>query len=142
MDRTELLTAGYGSRTQYEREKERLIIEINQGMDTVNRNLLQLNQNLESAISLGSSFGRIASLWNEFGTIINPQADEEGAHAGNSEDSEDGDEHANGADVTDAAASEFTGMDVSEDGHTFGQSNSVDPDLSRMATDTLMDQDS
>ncbi|KAJ2347436.1 hypothetical protein GGF43_004755, partial [Coemansia sp. RSA 2618] len=78
MDRTEsLATASYGSRSQFEREKERLIVEINQGMDTVNKNLLQLNQNLESAIALGSDFDRIARLWNEFGLIINPPNEEE-----------------------------------------------------------------
>ncbi|KAJ1798740.1 hypothetical protein LPJ59_002306 [Coemansia sp. RSA 2399] len=76
MDRTESLTASFGHRSQFEREKERLVIEINQGMDTVNRNLVQLNQNLESAISLSTNFGRIASLWSEFGTIINPPAED------------------------------------------------------------------
>ncbi|KAJ2104010.1 Dolichyl-diphosphooligosaccharide-protein glycosyltransferase subunit dad1 [Coemansia sp. S100] len=84
MDRTDAHTASYAPRPQYEREKERLIVEINQGMDIVNRNLLQLNQNLESAISLGSNFGRIASLWSEFGTIINPPMEEDGGPAGNS----------------------------------------------------------
>ncbi|KAJ2846745.1 hypothetical protein IWW36_004201 [Coemansia brasiliensis] len=78
MDRTEsLATASYNSRSQFEREKERLITEINQGMDTVNKNLVQLNQNLESAISLSTNFDRIAQLWNEFGLIINPPAEEE-----------------------------------------------------------------
>ncbi|KAJ2453272.1 hypothetical protein EV183_002329 [Coemansia sp. RSA 2336] len=78
MDRTEsLATASYSSRTQFEREKERLITEINQGMDTVNKNLIQLNQNLESAISLSTNFDRIAQLWNEFGLIINPPAEAE-----------------------------------------------------------------
>ncbi|KAJ1719539.1 hypothetical protein LPJ53_005717 [Coemansia erecta] len=86
MDRTESITTGYGSRTQFEREKERLIIEINQGMDTVNRNLLQLNQNLDSAISLGKSFGRIASLWSDFGMIINPPTDYEEASPEDGED--------------------------------------------------------
>ncbi|KAJ2811954.1 Dolichyl-diphosphooligosaccharide-protein glycosyltransferase subunit dad1 [Coemansia furcata] len=84
MDRIDAPTASYGSRPQYEREKERLIVEINQGMDIVNRNLLQLNQNLESAISLGSNFSRIASLWSEFGTIINPPIEEDGSAGGNS----------------------------------------------------------
>ncbi|KAJ2885160.1 Dolichyl-diphosphooligosaccharide-protein glycosyltransferase subunit dad1 [Coemansia aciculifera] len=84
MDRTDAPTASYASRPQYEREKERLIVEINQGMDIVNRNLLQLNQNLESAISLGSNFGRIASLWSEFGIIINPPMEEDAGAAGNS----------------------------------------------------------
>ncbi|KAJ2615629.1 ethionine resistance protein [Coemansia sp. RSA 1804] len=37
-----------------------------------------LNQNLESAISLSANFGRISGLWSEFGTIINPPADENG----------------------------------------------------------------
>ncbi|KAJ1744007.1 hypothetical protein LPJ55_000819 [Coemansia sp. RSA 990] len=78
MDRTEsLATASYNSRSQFEREKERLITEINQGMDTVNKNLIQLNQNLESAISLSTNFDRIAQLWNEFGLIINPPAEED-----------------------------------------------------------------
>ncbi|KAJ2488700.1 hypothetical protein IWW37_004604 [Coemansia sp. RSA 2050] len=78
MDRTDAPTASYGLRPQYEREKERLIVEINQSMDIVNRYLLQLNQNLESAISLGSNFGRIAHLWSEFGAIINPPMEEDG----------------------------------------------------------------
>ncbi|KAJ2657068.1 hypothetical protein IWW48_004719 [Coemansia sp. RSA 1200] len=78
MDRTESLAVSYGGRSQFEREKERLIIDINQGMDTVNRNLIQLNQNLESAISLSANFGRISGLWSEFGTIINLPADENG----------------------------------------------------------------
>ncbi|KAI9506159.1 hypothetical protein GGI25_002072 [Coemansia spiralis] len=84
MDRTELLATshGYHSRSQYEREKERLIIEINQGMDSVNRNLVQLNQNLESAIALSTNFGRIASLWSEFGAIINPLAEEDNNSTG------------------------------------------------------------
>ncbi|KAJ2889132.1 hypothetical protein GGI21_005734 [Coemansia aciculifera] len=77
MDRSDAPTTSYGSRSQYEREKERLIVEINQCMDIVNRNLVQLNQNLESAISLGSNFSRVASLWSEFGTIINPPTEED-----------------------------------------------------------------
>ncbi|KAJ2786795.1 hypothetical protein GGI15_001250 [Coemansia interrupta] len=102
MDRTESLTTGYGSRTQFDREKERLIIEINQGMDTVNRNLLQLNQNLDSAISLGKSFGRIASLWSDFGMIINPPADYEETSP------EDGEEMPNGVteDTNDGTAAD------------------------------------
>ncbi|KAJ1731137.1 hypothetical protein LPJ61_002680 [Coemansia biformis] len=92
MDRTETLpTATHGSRSQFEREKERLIVDINQGMDIVNRNLAQLNQNLESAISLGANFDRVARLWSEFGMIINPPADDEG-NVGNSVDGDDADE--------------------------------------------------
>ncbi|KAJ2764905.1 hypothetical protein IWQ56_004172 [Coemansia nantahalensis] len=79
MDRTESLsTAAHGSRSQFEREKERLIVDINQGMDTVNRNLVQLIQNLESAISLGINFDRVSRLWSEFGAIINPPPEEDG----------------------------------------------------------------
>lgn len=79
MDKTESLTTNYGNqqKSQFEREKERLVMEINQGMDVVNRNAVQLNQNLESAISLGNSFDHIASLWSEFGTIINPPMEAE-----------------------------------------------------------------
>ncbi|KAI8322452.1 hypothetical protein GQ54DRAFT_248780, partial [Martensiomyces pterosporus] len=77
MDKTESLAAAVGSRSQFEREKERLIVEINQGMDAVNRNLTQLNQNLESAISLGNNFSRIASLWSEFGAIISPPVEDD-----------------------------------------------------------------
>ncbi|KAJ1932242.1 hypothetical protein FBU59_006439 [Linderina macrospora] len=61
-----------GGRTQFEREKERLVIEINQGLDILNRNFIQLNQNLESAVALGKNFDRVAQLWSEFGEIINP----------------------------------------------------------------------
>ncbi|KAJ2026239.1 Dolichyl-diphosphooligosaccharide-protein glycosyltransferase subunit dad1 [Coemansia spiralis] len=100
MDRTDAPTGSYGSRAQFEREKERLIVEINQGMDIVNRYLLQLNQNLESAISLGSNFGRIASLWSEFGAIINPPMEEDvgsGLNVGQGDDSIiDGDDEAGG----------------------------------------------
>ncbi|KAJ2159326.1 hypothetical protein GGF46_003118 [Coemansia sp. RSA 552] len=78
MDRTEsLTTAGPGQRSQFERGKERLVVEINQGMDAANRSLVQLNQNLESAISLSANFDRIARLWNEFGLITNPPAEDE-----------------------------------------------------------------
>ncbi|KAJ2555350.1 hypothetical protein EV175_002288 [Coemansia sp. RSA 1933] len=89
MDKTESLTAAYGHRSQFEREKERLIVDINQGMDIVNRNLIQLNQNLESAIALSANFGRISSLWSEFGTIINPPADEDDTKSQKSEYEED-----------------------------------------------------
>ncbi|KAJ2442482.1 hypothetical protein GGF42_006937 [Coemansia sp. RSA 2424] len=96
MDRSDAPMASYGSRPQYEREKERLIVEINQGMDMVNRNLVQLNQNLESAISLGSNFSRVASLWSEFGTIISPGMEEEGSGDSNNEDSASADEACTG----------------------------------------------
>ncbi|PIA16638.1 hypothetical protein COEREDRAFT_8117 [Coemansia reversa NRRL 1564] len=78
MERTESLsTATFGSRSQFEREKERLIVDINQEMDAVNRNLVQLNQNLESAISLSTNFDRIGRLWSAFGAIINPSMEED-----------------------------------------------------------------
>ncbi|KAJ2696244.1 Dolichyl-diphosphooligosaccharide-protein glycosyltransferase subunit dad1 [Coemansia spiralis] len=97
MERTESLpTAAHGSRSQFEREKERLIVDINQGMDTVNRNLIQLNQNLESAISLGTNFDRVSRLWSEFGTIINPPTEDDGgdgACVGEQKDHDD-DDHA------------------------------------------------
>ncbi|KAJ2375490.1 hypothetical protein H4S02_008206 [Coemansia sp. RSA 2611] len=87
MDRTEsLATASYGTRSQFEREKERLVVEINQGMDTVNKHLVQLNQNLESAIALSTNFDRIARLWNEFGVIINPPAEDDGPEEHDVED--------------------------------------------------------
>ncbi|KAJ2083451.1 hypothetical protein H4R24_000831 [Coemansia sp. RSA 988] len=79
MERSEpLSTTVFGQRSQFEREKERLIADINQEMDAVNRNLIQLNQNLESAISLSTNFDRIGQLWSAFGTIINPSG--EGEH--------------------------------------------------------------
>ncbi|ORX67840.1 hypothetical protein DL89DRAFT_324022 [Linderina pennispora] len=73
-ERTDSYTLG---RTQFEREKERLIVEINQSLDIANRNFVQLNQNLESAVALGSNFGRVAQLWSEFAEIISPSVDEE-----------------------------------------------------------------
>ncbi|KAJ2698056.1 hypothetical protein FB645_005747 [Coemansia sp. IMI 203386] len=133
MDRTESLTTSYGSRTQYEREKERLVIEINQGMDTVNRNLLQLNQNLESAISLGTSFGRIASLWNEFGMIINPPIEDcEEIDAENREghQSMSTAEHANTADA-----------ENSEGGDSADRLNEPNIQTNNADADALMDED-
>ncbi|KAJ1646275.1 hypothetical protein J3B02_002238 [Coemansia erecta] len=134
MERTESLTAAYGSRTQYEREKERLIIEINQGMDTVNRNLQQLNQNLESAISLGTSFGRIASLWNDFGMIIDPPIeDSEEIDAENKNDSRQAMSNAEHADIADAADNDDDGG-LDQQSKARSQTNNAD-------MDTLMDED-
>ncbi|KAJ1854277.1 hypothetical protein LPJ73_002506 [Coemansia sp. RSA 2703] len=115
MDRTESITTGYGSRTQFDREKERLIIEINQGMDTVNRNLLQLNQNLESAISLGKSFGRIASLWSEFGMIINPPTDYEEATSEDDKNMANGVAEGAGAEAEEKAMSVHTTKDKADE---------------------------
>ncbi|KAJ1667409.1 hypothetical protein IW140_000878 [Coemansia sp. RSA 1813] len=125
MDRTESLTANYGNRSQFEREKERLIVEINQGMDTVNRNLIQLNQNLESAISLSANFGRISSLWSEFGMIINPPAEENDAGTQHSECEEEYNEH-------DARDDEADGQGVvadPEDGNASESDTVMDEDL-------------
>ncbi|KAJ2745019.1 hypothetical protein GGI20_002512 [Coemansia sp. BCRC 34301] len=135
MDRPGAPTAGYGSRPQYEREKERLIVEINQCMDTVNRNLVQLNQNLESAISLGSSFNRIASLWGEFGTIISPPVDEDGGGGGggcgggsNDESSVSGDEaYAN--EVDEAPADDYKAEDDDDSRPGYESESPMDEDL-------------
>ncbi|KAJ2468020.1 hypothetical protein GGI02_003830 [Coemansia sp. RSA 2322] len=136
MDRTESLTTSYGSRAQYEREKERLVVEINQGMDTVNRNLIQLNQNLESAISLGSNFSRVASLWSEFGAIINPPLEEEGGGSQHDEGDED-----DGLSNDDEEYADEAGDDGSEDpgvayDYEAGGENGPDYEL-----DSPMDED-
>ncbi|KAJ1857567.1 hypothetical protein GGH12_000751 [Coemansia sp. RSA 1822] len=131
MDRTEsLATSSYGSRPQFEREKERLIVEINQGMDVVNKNLVQLNQNLESAIALGSNFDRIARLWNEFGLIINPPAEEEECEG------EDEDEDEMDADVGSQNDEQY-----SDDNSTHARAHTPSRIKDNYAESTLMDED-
>ncbi|KAJ2093419.1 hypothetical protein IW138_000269 [Coemansia sp. RSA 986] len=94
-------------------------------MDTVNRNLIQLNQNLESAISLSANFGRISSLWSEFGMIINPPAEENDAGTQHSECEEEYNEH-------DARDDEADGQGVvadPEDGNASESDTVMDEDL-------------
>ncbi|KAJ2524302.1 hypothetical protein GGH20_004091 [Coemansia sp. RSA 1937] len=135
MDRTEsLATASYGSRPQFEREKERLIVEINQGMDVVNKNLVQLNQNLESAIALGSNFDRIARLWNEFGLIINPPAEEEEEECEDECEGEDEDE-------MDADVGSPSDEQYSDDNSTHARAHTPSRIKDNYAESTLMDED-
>ncbi|KAJ2776389.1 hypothetical protein H4R18_005697 [Coemansia javaensis] len=131
MDRTEALAAtAHGGRLQFEREKERLIADINQGMDAINRNLVQLNQNLESAIALGAGFGRTAHLWAEFGAIIGPPTEDGGGSAPADDAPMEDDEHdAPGSDAADGDAA-----DASQPAR--------DADAAEGADDTLaMDED-
>ncbi|KAJ2293159.1 hypothetical protein IW141_001373 [Coemansia sp. RSA 355] len=126
-------TASYGSRPQFEREKERLIVEINQGMDVVNKNLVQLNQNLESAIALGSNFDRIARLWNEFGLIINPPAEEEEE----CEDECEGEDE----DEMDADVGSPSDEQYSDDNSTHARAHTPSRIKDNYAESTLMDED-
>ncbi|KAJ1819534.1 hypothetical protein LPJ56_003622 [Coemansia sp. RSA 2599] len=100
-------------------------------MDTVNRNLLQLNQNLESAISLGTSFGRIASLWSEFGMIINPPI----------EDSEEIDAENKGGQQRMPMADHANMADAADEDGGLDQQREASKDADNADMDTLMDED-
>ncbi|KAJ1674479.1 replication factor C subunit 4 [Spiromyces aspiralis] len=76
MDRTTntvlSLPSKHSARSHFEKERERLVTDIIQNLNSALKEIDQLNKNFESAIAMGDQFDRIAELWREFGTIIAP----------------------------------------------------------------------
>lgn len=48
------------------KEKEKLMKELQQSIEQAASNLILLNQNMESVLSLGKDFGPLSSAWKSF----------------------------------------------------------------------------
>ncbi|KDN38697.1 hypothetical protein K437DRAFT_259304 [Tilletiaria anomala UBC 951] len=59
-----------GARSFFERERERLVTEISDGIEVIMSNSNTLNRKLEESISVGKEFEPIADLWGQFSNVM------------------------------------------------------------------------
>lgn len=75
-------------KTYYEQQRELLILEIAQSLNTALHNLNHLNRSLEEVIQVGNEFAPVESLWSHFESVMGDQGqeDKEGKKEGDAEE--------------------------------------------------------
>ncbi|CEH14948.1 DASH complex subunit Dad1 [Ceraceosorus bombacis] len=63
-------TAGSSQKSFFEKERERLVVEIAEGIGTIIDHSNALNRKLEESISVGKEFEPIAGLWGRFTEVM------------------------------------------------------------------------
>ena len=64
-------------KSYYEQQREMLIMEIAQSLNTALHNLNHLNRSLEEVIQVGNEFAPVESLWSHFETVMGNQGQED-----------------------------------------------------------------
>ncbi|GAA5828932.1 hypothetical protein JCM3766R1_003870 [Sporobolomyces carnicolor] len=57
-------------RTEFERERDRLVAEIAESLGKCVSSVNQLNRNIESVNSVGQGFDSVANLWSKFSQVM------------------------------------------------------------------------
>ncbi|GAA5871502.1 hypothetical protein JCM16303_000775 [Sporobolomyces ruberrimus] len=57
-------------RTDFERERDRLVAEIAENLGKCVSSVNQLNRNIESVNSVGQGFDSVSNLWNQFSQVM------------------------------------------------------------------------
>ncbi|GAA5964988.1 hypothetical protein JCM3765_004818 [Sporobolomyces pararoseus] len=57
-------------RTEFERERDRLVAEIAESLGKCVSSVNQLNRNIESVNTVGQGFDSVSNLWNQFSQVI------------------------------------------------------------------------
>ncbi|GAA6012915.1 hypothetical protein JCM11491_006224 [Sporobolomyces phaffii] len=61
-------------RTEFERERDRLVAEIAESLGKCVSSVNQLNRNIESVNSVGQGFDSVSNLWNQFSQVMHQPA--------------------------------------------------------------------
>ncbi|ORY89773.1 DASH complex subunit Dad1-domain-containing protein [Leucosporidium creatinivorum] len=67
----------YSDKTDFERERDRLIAEIAENLAKCCSSVNQLNRNIENVIEVGKGFDSVHDLWKQFETVMAGSTDSE-----------------------------------------------------------------